>query len=361
MKKILFSAVNLEMGGIEKALVMLLNKLASKYKITLVLEEKKGIFLDKLNPSIEILEFKPSNFKFALLRKSINYIKQQNFKRKYKNKFDFSCSFATYSRPGSFVARTASNNCILWCHMDYLAQYKGQKQKVKEFFDNVKFEEFKKLIFVSRKSKDTFLSVFPEMDKKVEHINNMIDYEEILNLAEESIPEKIEKNQTIFVNVSRHMEEQKRISRIIESAKILKNENQNLKIILVGEGPDTKKYKEMAEKENLKDELIFVGNKKNPYPYIKLADYLILTSDYEGSPVTFVEAFVLNTPIITTDVSGAEQVEKKYGIVVEKDVNKIAEAMNFAINNGYKIQKRFDAKRYNEEILNKLEKIVEGK
>ena len=50
MKKILFSAVNLEMGGVEKALVMLINNLANrlddngknKYKVTLDLEEKKG-------------------------------------------------------------------------------------------------------------------------------------------------------------------------------------------------------------------------------------------------------------------------------------------------------------------------------
>ena len=60
MKKILFSAVNLEMGGVEKALVMLINNLANrlddngknKYKVTLVLEEKKGIFLSQLDSKV---------------------------------------------------------------------------------------------------------------------------------------------------------------------------------------------------------------------------------------------------------------------------------------------------------------------
>ena len=109
MKKLLFSAYSLEIGGIEKALVTLLNKLQEKgYEITLVLEKKEGIFLEEVNPQISIITYTPNNNKNIIKRKIINLIKQLKFIIKYKNKFDFSASFATYSNSGAFVARTAS-------------------------------------------------------------------------------------------------------------------------------------------------------------------------------------------------------------------------------------------------------------
>ena len=61
MKKILFAAYSLDLGGIETALVTLINYLAKKkYDITLVLEKKEGIFLDTIDKNIEIIEYSPS-------------------------------------------------------------------------------------------------------------------------------------------------------------------------------------------------------------------------------------------------------------------------------------------------------------
>ena len=142
MKKLLFSAVTLDVGGIETALVTLLNYLASqkenndkKYEITLVLEKKQGLFLDVLDKSIKIIEYSPNSNKIVFVRKIINLLKQIRFKRKYKDKYDFSCSYATYSNPGAFVARATSKNSALWCYLDYLAFFNGDKNKVKSFFE----------------------------------------------------------------------------------------------------------------------------------------------------------------------------------------------------------------------------------
>ena len=92
MKKLLFSAVSLDIGGIENALVNLLNYLArtDKYEITLFLEKKEGIFLDKIDKKIQICVYCPNDSKVIILRKGINFIKQTIFKLKYKHKYDFS-------------------------------------------------------------------------------------------------------------------------------------------------------------------------------------------------------------------------------------------------------------------------------
>ena len=95
MKKILFAAYSLDVGGIETALITLLKHLADKYEITLMLEKKQGIFLEQVPENIEIITYEPSTIKVKLIRKIANFIKQLKFKRKYKNKFDFSICYAT--------------------------------------------------------------------------------------------------------------------------------------------------------------------------------------------------------------------------------------------------------------------------
>lgn len=105
----------------------------------------------------------------------------------------------------------------------------------------------------------------------------------------------------------------------------------------------------------------FVGRKNNPYPYYKIADCMVLTSDYEGFPVVFLESGIFNKPIITTKVSDYQKIENKYGIVAEKNEESIYEAMKDFIENGYEIREKLDIEDYNKKVLNKLETIFLGK
>jgi glycosyltransferase involved in cell wall biosynthesis len=148
---------------------------------------------------------------------------------------------------------------------------------------------------------------------------------------------------------------------LIDAAEKLKKEKIKFKILLVGNGPDSKKYKKMVNKKHLENEISFLGQKQNPYPYFKISDCLILTSEYEGYPVVFNEAKVLNLPIITTNVSDAKiDIENKYGIVTEKSTEAIYKAMKEFIENGFKIKNQFNVQDFNNKILNKLEKIING-
>lgn len=359
MKKLLFAACSLELGGIEKSLVTLLNYLSkeNKYEITLVLEEKKGIFLNELDKKVKIIEYKPNESRNILKRKSINLIKRLNFILKYKNKFDFSASFATYSIPASFVSRTASKNSVLWGHADYYTLFNYNRSEMVKFFEERKYNKFKNIIFVSEEGKNTFVNIFPNMSKKTLVCNNLVDANKIEKLSKEKIDLKKEENIITFVNVGRHDERQKKLSRLIEASKKLNEENYKFKVLLIGDGQDTNMYKEMVNKNNLQEKIIFLGRKQNPYPYFNIADCVILTSDYEGYPVVFLESFILNRPIITTKVSDYKEIEGKYGYITEKNTEDIYEKMKLFIEKGFKIKEKFDSKKYNKEIIEKLEKI----
>lgn len=358
MKKLLFAAYSLDIGGIETALVTLVNQLKEKnYDITIVLEKKQGIFLEELNPNIAIIEYTPDNSKNIIKRKAKNLIKRIKFMLQYKNKFDFSASFATYSNSSSFVARMASKNCCLWGHADYLTLFDHKKEEVKKFFEEKKCHQFKNIIFVSKEGKESFLKVFPELEAKTMVCNNLIDETKLKKMAEETIELKKDEKKFTFINVGRHDEKQKKLTRIIEAAKRLKQENKAFQVLLIGDGQDSQRYQELVKKEKLEDTIFFLGKKQNPYPYFKIADCVILSSDYEGYPVVFLESFILNKPIITTKVSDYQEVEQGYGLVTEKTNEDIYQKMKQMIENGFTIEKKFDSKTYNQEIIEKLEKI----
>ena len=114
---------------------------------------------------------------------------------------------------------------------------------------------------------------------------------------------------------------------------------------------------ETVEDKKLEDTIIFLGKKKNPYPYYQISDCVVLTSDYEGYPVVFLESMILKRPLITTKVSDYEQIEEKFGVVTSKEVNDIYNAMKNFIQNGFELKEEFNYQKYNEEILQKLEKL----
>lgn len=212
MKKLLFAAYSLDIGGIEKALVSLTNELQKRgYDITIVLEKKQGIFLEELNPKIHVIEYCPNESKNKLKRKLINFMKRIYFILQYKNKFDFSACFATYSNSASLVSRIASKNTCLWGHADYLTLFNYQEEEVKRFFKEKQYNRFRNIIFVSKEGKESFIKIFPEMEGKTLVCNNLIDDKKIIEMSKEPIDLQKDKKRFTFINVGRQDEKQKKL------------------------------------------------------------------------------------------------------------------------------------------------------
>lgn len=390
MKKILFSAYSLDVGGIETALVTLLKYLVNDYDITLVLEKKQGVFLEDLPKEIKVITYTPSSLKFKLIRKVINFVKQLSFKLKYKNKFDFSADFATYSMPASFVARTASKNNAIWIHNNYMNFYDNDINQYRKFFKSLKVQEFKKIVFVSNLDKKVFIAQFPELTKSTYVCNNLIDYKKIQKLADEKIPNedlkkifgedypninlnKISKKDAekqskkeinaetkvpIFLNVGRHDEKQKKISRILDATEKLNKNGFKFKVLLVGKGTNTKDYEEIIKEKKLNN-VILLGAKKNPYPYFKISDSFLLSSQFEGYPVVFVESEILRLPIITTNVSDSKKdIDGIFGQVVENSEKGVYRGMKNFLEKGLKTEK-FDSEKFNKNIIEQIKQIID--
>ena len=106
---------------------------------------------------------------------------------------------------------------------------------------------------------------------------------------------------------------------------------------------------DLVTKNDLSKRVTFVGQKTNPYPYIKLADYIILTSDYEGFPVTYLEAITLHKRILTTiDVSDESiNIGKDYATIISMDEKEMLKDVQKELSSPRKI-KDIDIKKIQE-------------
>ncbi len=315
-KDLLFTAYSFEIGGIEKALVNLLDNIDyEKNHVTVILEKKEGEFLERVNPNVNVRELKVSENKDVLVRKIINFTRKLVFKIFEYDNYDFSCCYATYSYSGNKLALTASFNNALYIHSNYGFIY-PEKEEFKYFFDTRNVYEFSKLIFVSKEARKSFTDIYPELKEKCMVMNNFIDIEEIQTLSNEKNEMKKTPGKTLFVFVGRLEDASKKVTRAMNLVKEIKN----TELWIVGDGPDRRMYEEYVEKNHLQKEIKFVGKKLNPYPFMKKADYVILTSDYEGFPVTYLEAIALGKNIITTVPTSDDEIDMKdYAFIISKD------------------------------------------
>lgn len=353
-KELLFSINDLRVGGIETAIINLLNNIDyKKYNVILVMEEKTGVLLKNVNKNVKVQELKVSNNKNVIIRKGINFIRKLNFSILNYHKFDFSCCYATYSLSANKIALTASKNNSIYVHSNYRYIYKD-KTEFKNFFNCRNISSFRRIIFVANEAEKDFIKIYPELKNKCLVLNNFIDPDKILKLSTEKISETHPKNKKLFVFIGRLDDSSKKVSRAINLLKNLSDVN----LLIVGDGPDRKMYEDLVTKNDLSKRVTFVGQKTNPYPYIKLADYIILTSDYEGFPVTYLEAITLHKRILTTiDVSDESiNIGKDYATIISMDEKEMLKDVQKELSSPRKI-KDIDIKKIQEERLEKLENI----
>lgn len=360
MKKIIFFSKNLKIGGMEKALVSLLNRLVLQYDITLVLEEKSGILLSMLDGKITVKEYRLSKCKISLIRKILNFTKRLFWIIFNKNRYDFSCNYATYSIIGSRLAQIASNNNSLYIHSNYYDMYSGNKEKMDNFFLPHCLNGFRKLIFVSNESKEKFLRVYSGFSDKSIVINNLVVCSQIQDLSQKSINDPFDSKSINLLFVGRLENESKNFDLLIDGFIEVLKKNKNYKLYLIGSGPYKNEIEKKIELAKIQNYVILFGERKNPYPYMKKSDAIVFTSNYEGFPVTYLEALVLGKQILSTVVMSDESIDMRdYVIYMEKDPCDVAKTILKNVKKGVACKSKIDFDKMNNKKLAKIIELIE--
>ncbi|WP_283689004.1 glycosyltransferase [Clostridium perfringens] len=347
MKSILFMLINMNIGGTEKALINMLHELQKeKYKVTVLLLEKYGGFLDQIPDWVEVKYLS----EYKNLKKYINEPPQKIFKellikKEYINAFNLFLSYCisklkddisyyykyllkdvsdleeydiavAYAGPMDFITYFIANKIkakkrVQWIHFDI------SKIGFNKRFAEKIYSKFDKIFVVSEEGKNKLNLLIPSLSDKTEVFFNIISSTFIKNMSENEEGFNDNYNGIRILTVGRLSREKGQDITISVLEKLLK-QGYEVRWYCIGEGNMRKELEDMIKNKNLQDNYILLGSKRNPYPFMKECDIYVQSSRHEGYCITLAEARCFNNPIITTNFTGAnEQIRnEKTGLIV---------------------------------------------
>lgn len=319
MKKILFGITGLTIGGAERVLVDLVNKLSSDYDITIFTIYPKGELEKELNKNVKLksLYNKPYKELSKIGQKLIAPLKVLLFKnsiynKKIKDNYAEEIAFLEGPITRLFSVKNERAKKIAWIHNDISKVFgQGIKSKIKKHLDEKVYDKYDNLVFVSKDNLEKFNKTYTNLNVSKEHkkvIYNYIDKERIIKKSNENIDIPFDKNSINFVTVSR-LVYQKGIDRLIKVHKKLIESGYRHNFYVIGNGPEREKLEKLIKENNVEKTFHLLGQKENPYPYIRKANYFCLLSRFEGYGMVLEEAKILEKKIIITDTAAREAVE----------------------------------------------------
>ena len=189
--------------------------------------------------------------------------------------------------------------------------------------------------------------------KSIQHIYNILDFTKVRKEAEAYNPPEDD----YIVYVGRESREKDTPTLLQAYAK------SGIKQKLVMLGVSHEATNNLAQNLGIADKLVLRGCLANPYPYIKNAKALVLSSRVEGLPYVMVEALVLGTPIVSTDCyTGPKEIltdELAEFLSPVGDVDALARNLVKVIARPPKIQDKHLAKFSLEENIGKYISLIE--
>lgn len=359
MKSILFMLINMNIGGTEKALINMLNELQKeKYKVTVLLLEKYGGFLNQIPDWVEVKyldEYK--NLKKYINEPPIKSVKELLIKKEYINAFNFFLSYSisklkddisyhykylltdvsdleeeydiavAYAGPMDFITYFIANKIrakkrVQWIHFDI------SKIGFNKRFAEKMYSKFDKIFVVSEEGKNKLNRLIPSLSDKTEVFFNIISSTFIKNMAENEKGFNDNYNGIRILTVGRLSREKGQDITISVLEKLIK-QGYEVRWYCIGEGNMKKELEDMVKNKNLQENYILLGSKRNPYPFMKECDIYVQSSRHEGYCITLAEARCFNNSIITTNFTGAnEQIRnEKTGLIVNFNQDEMYKAI----------------------------------
>ena len=346
-------------------LVDIANKLCDTFEITIFTIYGNGELEKKLNSKIKLKRiFDISYIQLTKFQKIMIPLKILLFQKQYYNKYikgnyDKEIAFLEGPITRLFSTKNKETKKIAWIHNDIAKVYGNNiKAKIKRIIDQKIYNQYQKLVFVSKDNKESFDRQYKNMKPSEMVIYNYIDSQNVLEKSKEPIDFTFENEQMNFLTVAR-LVEQKGIDRLIRIHRELMANHYNHKFYIIGDGPEKEKLEKLIQEEHLEKTFILLGAKENPYPYMKQADIFCLLSKFEGYGMVLEEAKILNKPIIITNTAAREAVENyKNAIIVENDEHEIYNKLKYIIENNIKSFGKEENEYHNEDIIGKLENLL---
>lgn len=340
--KVLFRHRSMEMGGVERVLLDLLENLPRDiFDITFFLTLDQGELRNSIPKDIKLITLqkgKEDMSKNKLLR-TLQLIKRnlillfyrKNPKLLYQNiikeKFDIEIA-PTYSEFDNILSSPLKSRKMAWFHTD--VSYDPDQNRVLNRINALK--KFDWVIFGSKQTRDVIKELYQIEYPKSSVIYNAIKIDEVRKKSIE-FPINYE-TRPVFSSMGR-LHSRKNYHTLMRIHKRLLSEGFSHSIAVIGGGGEMENLKNQAKELCVEKTFLLLDSQINPYPYIKNSDYFVLPSESESYPLTIGEVMGLNIPIVSTNVGGIPEMihHNIDGFLVEPNENAIYEGMkSFLIN-----------------------------
>lgn len=226
--------------------------------------------------------------------------------------YDLAISFLT---PHFFTKeRVKAKKYAAWIHTDYTALSFDRKAEL-EMWGGYDY-----ICGVSEQVTAGFAATFPELAGKVRTVENILPATLIRAQAESPQNDMQDNCRYKLLSVGRFCDA-KNFDNVPDICRRLVELGLDVKWYLIGYGGDEELIRRKIAEAGMREHVIILGKKENPYPYMRACDLYVQPSRYEGKAVTVREAQLLSKPVVITNyATSAAQLEDGIdGIIVPMD------------------------------------------
>lgn len=354
-KKVLIAVHQLNLGGVQKALISALNAVDySKNDVVLYIRKNRTDLIESVNKNVSKIIINKDNTKYyrkpysllLLIKLSIAKLFGKNTSEINKRLNDYIVDLQMkYEKEHYFSDDTIYDVAISYIQ-SHTAKFVSEniKAKKKVMFYHGSTDEFheineaimsdyEKIYCVSKGALASISKCYPEFSEKMDYIENYVDYESIKKNAQEFKPDYPE-NKLILCSCGR-ITPVKGYDLAVEAAEILKANNIDFKWYFVGDGSEKTKIEDMIISKNLSDNIVITGLKDNPHPYVKNCDIYVQPSYEEAHPLSIIEAQILGCVVVSTATAGGKSIitDKVDGVIADISPQSVAEKILYVIEN----------------------------
>ena len=293
MRKIVLFQRDLRVGGIQKALVNILDQLDySRYAVDLyvfddepfyALEEHEGLRVIVCRPWLYAGRFVP----FELARKLFPL-------PRIDTDYDVAVDFSSYGPECAAAALSVpAKKRVMWIHNDMRVKYAEEpKYRMLWAFFKGKFRHFDAFAAVSAGIVDGFRAMTGLRDVPVTVVPNTIDTAEIFRKAEEETALTVDETRYNLCSMGR-LVHQKGFDVLLDDFARVCARRDDMHLTLIGDGPERESLEAQIARLGISGRVTLTGSLQNPFPLLKRMDGFALESRYEGQGIVLWEAKAL--------------------------------------------------------------------
>ena len=342
-KRVLFLIDSLTCGGAEKSLISLLPLLDySQIDVDLLMFKRGGVFEKYVPQQVRVISHRlyGSGFVDRLSQRlhqmcfswNLRFGKKRHGAETHwramhqavmplEGQYDVAIAYQQ-GMPTFFLAtKVNAVKKVAWINADVLAAGYDMDY-CKQFYDKMDA-----VVAVSQKLFDLLSVRASWMQDKLHCVYDIINPEVVRTLAQEQVTDMNPVGDALSIVTVGRLTKPKNHLLALDAAHILKDNGLDFKWYFVGEGEMRTAIEQRIADLGLADNVILLGLKENPYPYMAKADVYVQTSAFEGFGMTIAEAKMLHRPVVSTnfDVIHDQIVDHQNGLIADMTPQNVAE------------------------------------